>query len=126
LVDVLSRTTTTPEDIFVAVWEGWGDVPPERFPGAARLPTLNRGHFLLRGPLTGVLDSISASGSDGPVSGLWWPADRAWFVATEIDFEWTFVAGATSLVDQLIADDRLEVVPTTFDTPANRAAPGDA
>jgi hypothetical protein len=126
LVDVLGRATTTPEDVFVAVWEGWGDVPPERFPGAARLPTLNRGHFLLRGPLTGVLDSVSASGSDGPVSGLWWPADRAWFVATDIDFEWTFVAGASSLIDRLIADDRLEVVPTTFDAPANRAAPGAA
>lgn len=120
LVDVLGSATTTPHDVFVAVWKGWGDVPTQRFPGAARLDTYNRGHFLLRGPLTGVLSSVAASGLDRPTSGLWWPADRAWFVATEIDFEWTFVAGEGPLVDRLLDDDRLEVVPTTFDAPANR------
>lgn len=124
LVEVLSRSTTTPNDVFVAVWEGWGDVPPQRFPGAARLVTPGRGHFLLRGPLTGVLSSVAASGSDRPTAGLWWPADRAWFVVTEIDFEWTFVAGNTELVERLQQDPRLEVVETSFNAPANHAAIG--
>jgi hypothetical protein len=57
-----------------------------------------------------------------PAAGLWWPADRAWFVATEIDFEWTFVAGETALVDQLLTDDRLEVARTHFFADGNRAA----
>jgi hypothetical protein len=122
LVDVLGRSTTTPDDVFVAVWEGWGDVPPQRFPGAARLNTPSRGHFLLRGPLTGVLVSVTASGFDRPTAGLWWPADLAWFVATEIDLEWTFVAGDTELVERLLDDERLEVIRTTFDAPANHAA----
>jgi hypothetical protein len=122
LVDVLGSATTTPDDVFVAVWGGWGDVPPQRFPGAAHLDTQSRGHFLLRGPLSGVLNSVAVSGGhDRPTSGLWWPADRAWFVATEIDFEWTFVAGGPALVDRLLDDDRLEVAPTTFDAQANRA-----
>ncbi len=122
LVDVLASATTTPDDVFVAVWEGWGDVPPQRFPGAARLGTEGRGHFLLRGPLTGALDSVAASGGNRPAAGLWWPADRSWFVATEIEFEWTFVAGESTLVDRLRTDDRLEAAPTTFDAAANRAA----
>jgi hypothetical protein len=122
LVDVLPGHTTTPDNVFVAVWMGWGDVPPQRFPGAAHLETPHRGHFLLRGPLTGVLTSVCASGIDRPVAGLWWPADRAWFVATEIDFEWTFVAGSDELVQRLLADDRLEVARTSFVAPANRAA----
>lgn len=121
LVELLASSTATPDDVFVAVWEGWGDVPAHRFPGAARLDTQARGHFLLRGPLNGVLTSVAASGFDRPTAGLWWPADRAWFVATEIDFEWTLVAGEPSLIDRLRGDPRLEVAPTTFDAPANRA-----
>jgi len=121
LVELLGSATTTPDDVFVAVWKGWGDVPSQRFPGAAQLDTFNRGHFLLRGPLTGALDSVAASRHDQPTSGLWWPADRAWFVATEIDHEWTFVAGRPSLIDQLQADPRLEVVQTDYDAPAGDA-----
>lgn len=120
-MEVLTGVTTTPEDVFVAVWTGWGDVP-QRFPGAAYLDTEARGHFLLRGPLHGVLTSVAASGMDRPVAGLWWPADRAWFVATEIDFERTFVAGSRQLLAELVHDDRLEVGPIRFDAPATRAA----
>jgi hypothetical protein len=122
LVDLLAEATTTPDDVFVAVWDGWGDVPVQRFPGAAHLDTEGRGHFLLRGPLTGVLSSVAASNNDRPAAGLWWPADRAWFVATEIDFEWTFVSGDPTLMEGLRADERLEVASTSFDAPANRAA----
>ncbi len=122
LVEILAGHTTSPEDAFVAVWEGWGDVPPQRFPGAARLDTQARGHFLLRGPLAGVLRSVDVSSYDRPAAGLWWPADRAWFAATEIEFEWTFVAGDQALIDRLLTDDRLEVAQTTFDAAANLAA----
>lgn len=122
LVDVLADATTTPDDVFVAVWEGWGDVPAQRFPGAAHLATQGRGHFLLRGPLAGVLTSVAASGHGRPAAGLWWPTDRAWFVATEIDFEWTFVAGEQGLIERLLGDSRLEVARTTFDAAANSAA----
>jgi hypothetical protein len=72
--------------------------------------------------LTGVLVSVAATGFDRPTAGLWWPVDRAWFVATEIDLEWTFVAGDTELIEHLQQDPRLEVVETTFDAPANQAA----
>jgi hypothetical protein len=122
LVEVLAEATESPGDVFVAVWEGWGDVPLERFPGAARLATEHRGHFLLRGPLQGVLTTVSLGGFPGTVAGLWWPADRAWFVATEIDAGWTFVAGSQSLVDRVLRHPRLESTAVSFDAPANRAA----
>lgn len=120
LVESLRDATNSSDDVFVAVWQGW-DGMPERFPGAARVPTLKRGHFLLRGPLHGVLRSDAVSWARRPVPGLWWPADRAWFVATEIDFQWTFVAGSPELIETLIADERLEVARTRFDDAANRA-----
>lgn len=40
---------------------------------------------------------------------LWWPADRAWCVATEIDFNTTYVAGTQGLVDALLACEALEI-----------------
>lgn len=122
LVEVLASATTTPDDVFVAVWQGWGNAPAQRFPGAAHLETQGRGHFLLRGPLTGALSSVAVAGPEQPAAGLWWPADRTWFVATEIEFEWTFVAGSSKLIESLRTDDRLEVTSTSFDAPANLAA----
>lgn len=40
---------------------------------------------------------------------LWWPDDRAWCVATEIDFNSTFVAGPRQMVKELISTQDLEV-----------------
>ncbi len=40
---------------------------------------------------------------------LWWPEDRAWCVATEIDFNTTYIAGTQGLVDALLACEELEV-----------------
>lgn len=40
---------------------------------------------------------------------LWWPEDRAWCVATEIDLNTTYVAGSQRLVDALLACGALEV-----------------
>jgi len=39
---------------------------------------------------------------------LWWPRDRAWCVATEIDFNTTYVAGTQGLVDALLACEALK------------------
>lgn len=122
LVDALGPATTTPEDVLVAVWVGWGDIPRQRFPGAGLVEIPGRRHFLLRGPLEGVLTSISASpaAQDEPVSGLWWPADHAWVVSTEIDFAWTFVAGSRDLVDALMEDPDLDTLPADHDEPGSR------
>jgi hypothetical protein len=39
------------------------------------------------------------------------PDDRAWCVATEADYAWTYAGGTRHLVERLLADDRLEVLP---------------
>lgn len=120
LVEVLGDATATPDDVYVAVWEGWGDTPPTRFPGAAQLPTPGRGHFLLRGPLHGVLTSVSAAPAGRrPTSGIWWPADRSWFVHTEIDFPWTFITGDTDLVRAIHQHPVLESQATRLEASAN-------
>jgi hypothetical protein len=41
---------------------------------------------------------------------LWWPDDRAWIVATEVDYCWTYLGGSQALVDELVADTRVEAL----------------
>jgi hypothetical protein len=48
---------------------------------------------------------------------LWWPDDRSWRVASEIDFDSTLVAGSAALVAELVAHPGLE---------AFEVAPGDS
>ncbi|MGN8027746.1 hypothetical protein [Microbacterium sp. 22242] len=42
---------------------------------------------------------------------LIWPADRAWILVSEIDFDSTVVGGSAALVAALCADTRIEAVP---------------
>jgi hypothetical protein len=129
LAAVLGRHTTTPERCWFGVWDGFGQlhgaaveltsngrsrpVPPllprEVLDGPrVRLP--NRDHLLATGALAEVASLEEALGGQSP--NLWWPEDRAWCVATEIDFTWTYVAGTAELVDDLIACPGLEVLVT--------------
>lgn len=115
MVHALTQATTTPEDVFVAVWSGWGNRPEDWHPTAALIPTPQRGHLLLRGALSALLHPVEHF----LPSGIWWPADRAWVVATEVDYHWTFVAGSNELISTLITDPRLEVLRTHSDAAAN-------
>ncbi|MBF6131620.1 hypothetical protein IU501_01195 [Nocardia otitidiscaviarum] len=44
----------------------------------------------------------------GVMPQLLWPADHAWVVASEIDFDSTIVAGSRALIDAVLADNRFE------------------
>jgi hypothetical protein len=39
---------------------------------------------------------------------LWWPDDRAWCVASEIDLAWTYVGGTEALINDILANSQLE------------------
>jgi len=45
---------------------------------------------------------------DGP--NPWWPDDRAWFVASEIDLVSMYVGGSAAAIAELLHDRLLEVV----------------
>lgn len=40
-----------------------------------------------------------------------WPADHAWFVATEIDFDSTLIGGTTDLITDILSAPGLEAWP---------------
>ena len=66
----------------------------------------------------GALDAVSTIGHRSSVGSRlerqcpqwWWPDDRAWFVGTEIDDAWTYVAGDESLINEVLASQQWESV----------------
>ena len=145
LVGVLARHTSSPEDCFFGLWDGFGDIhgspsvgmlqaepphrglfrrsrpaptippayPPEVIAGPrVRIPA--RDYLLFRGPLNMAGDWDSAHLVPGTPRrlnspNLIWPADHAWFVATEIDLPWTGIGGSTALIEDLFSAQGLDV-----------------
>ena len=105
LVDVLRAHTTTPERCWFAVWEGWGGFDPR----TPRFELPSRRYFLA----TGAIDAAASSVREAWVQqspSMWWPDDRAWFVATEIDLDSTYVGGTKACIDALLAHPEIEAV----------------
>jgi hypothetical protein len=103
-------------------------VPPA-FPVAVmdgpKLNLLGEDHFLFTGPLGDAGEWGAASYGPGVPRqinspNLMWPQDRAWFVTTNIDSTWTGVGGTEALIEDLLAEPRLEVVRTRYDEAALR------
>lgn len=110
LCRILAGFTTTPDRCWLTVWEGWGTLPePWRY-SLPRIHQPHRAYYLFELPLTEVVGFGERLTSWAQSPNQWWPDDRAWCVATEIDFDSTFVAGSRELVDALLAEPTLEVV----------------
>jgi hypothetical protein len=136
LLETLAENTITPQKSFFGVWIGmsWGttyavpagstEAPPEHefhstddlsfaFPAEQvarpRLVLPGREYVVLGGPIEAAIlveDWLSPSSPN-----LIWPEDRAWFVASEIDFDSTLVGGSEELVRWIVEDRRLEAYP---------------
>jgi len=99
---------------YFAVWDGFGDsiLPPTIGP-TLQLP--NRDYHVFEGSLEGARASWSRHSMFSRAhqsANLWWPADHAWCVATEIDFQWTYIGGPRACIDAILADPELEAVET--------------
>jgi hypothetical protein len=112
LVEHLRRSTSTEECCYFAVWEGHGDL----ISSLSLEPTLelpHRRYHVFAGAIEGAYTSFSAIDFAHLSANLWWPADQAWCVATEVDFAWTYVGGARPTIEAILNDSRLEAVETT-------------
>lgn len=135
LRDLLAGYTSTKDRVWFAVWDGFAGLKirpggtatlsfgsegiqhAAQRPAPAPGPTLrlpNREYYLLSGPMEGIGESM-CHGPRWQSANLWWPDDRSWCVATEIDFSWTYVGGDASLVEALIIDPNLEILPAKID-----------
>jgi hypothetical protein len=139
LAGLLPAWTTVPEQCFFCLWDGYdwagvrlttGGQPPVRLPDPVpapirqgprvRLP--HRDYLLATAPVEAVT-AVAALTNSSQTPNLWWPADRAWCVATEIDLPWTYVAGPAALIETIRADPRLEALPAAPADPVNRFEP---
>jgi hypothetical protein len=110
--EVLARHTTTPEDCLFGRWDGFGfdsaaldGVPRLRLPGAHDV-------VLVRGRVRDAVRNLAPEPNEQSAN-LWWPADRTWLVATDIDLMTTYVGGSRDCIDELLAVPVLEVAPAT-------------
>lgn len=80
-----------------------------------RVVTQHRAYFLF----TARLEDVSSFAVDGwdQAPSIWWPDDRTWCVATEVDGYSTYVGGTKDCIGALLASDRVEAIPVTPDTP---------
>lgn len=123
LCDLLAGHTATAQDCWFCLWEGWGwitgspaigflgsdeQVSPAFSPEELSRPRVHlpfRNYLLLTGPLHAALQIGEWPRSDWFVPqspNLFWPADRAWCVATEIDFDSTLLGGTRELVEAVL------------------------
>jgi hypothetical protein len=101
-----------------AVDDDWS--PPERVPTFTpeelAMPRVNlpgRDYLLLTGQLPTTTEAGWRDELDwlGRSPNLFWPADRSWFVASEIDFDSTLVAGSSKLVAAILDAPELDSWP---------------
>lgn len=114
LVDLLRSHTSTPERCYFAIWDGWGSFSSGELWGAtARLHLPDRSYYLMRGTIDAATKSVSPTYWQSP--SLWWPSDRAWCVATEVDLMSTYVGGPADCIKHILAHPRLEAWPASRD-----------
>ena len=115
--EVLRGITSTPGTCYFCVWEGFGFIDPQFHKKTSRVHTRGRSYLQFRGPLD-ALDSFLEpefhAFAQSP--NIWWPQDRSWFVATEIDLFDTFIGGSEECIQRILAHPDLEAFPATIDT----------
>lgn len=133
LCEILARHTTTRQECFFGISTIHGGVE-ESFPDAPLLRHPYRDYAVLSGPLSAVdqieienanrisirFVAFDADGHEPPpdlepdpsgwrqAPNLIWPRDRAWFVATEYDFDSTLVGGSRDLIEAILSSSELE------------------
>ncbi len=128
LLDVLARNTDS-QPCWFCLWEGYGwPFGTERSTGAsaprinfdARVELPQRNYMLFGGRVDAALLIGHWPTPDWflPHSpNIFWPDDVSWCAATEIDLFCTYVGGSRALIDDLLADERLEVWAAELDDP---------
>jgi hypothetical protein len=106
LLPLLRRHTATPDDCWFGVWAGFGW--HSQGMDVAETVLLGREYRLLRGPVELAATNLAPEPSEQSAN-IWWPADRAWCVVTDVDLMSTYVGGSAACIEDLLAAPELEV-----------------
>ena len=103
IAEVLAEFTKTPELCYFCIWEGSSIVSQSRYRKHHVVEAGGYEYLVFRGRL----DVVPVHDSPN----IWWPEDRAWCVASDIDAFDTLVGGSRECIARLIAHPGLEVLP---------------
>lgn len=103
LASVLRPYTTTADRCYFAVWHGFAGLRDD-ICSAPTFAAPGRVYHLLTGPLEAASENVEEPPSRRSPN-LWWPEDRAWCVATEIDLNSTYVGCSNACRADLLALD---------------------
>jgi hypothetical protein len=116
-LEVLREHTTTPDDVYYCLWDGWGldNWPPSMLTGQ-RVEIPNRSYLLLHGTLSDFGDWDAVEASPGhprfhlPDPAFIWPADQAWCIANDVDPHYAGIGATSTAVEHLLAVRGLDIV----------------
>ena len=145
LTNLLWDFTTTAGNCYMGYWEGHGLFPggkiylfggmpglmtsiedlvrnlwkklrpdPDPLANIPRLVACHREYLLFYGSLETV-PSLSRYPPWGQSPNLWWPEDRTWCVATDIDLYDTFVGGSEACIGEILHSPDLEALRVSID-----------
>ncbi|MCZ2810821.1 hypothetical protein O2W15_05175 [Modestobacter sp. VKM Ac-2979] len=109
LARVLGEFTGTPDEAYFCLWEGFGLPETEAWADRPmRVQVPHRAYHLLSGPVA--VAPVLPTPVEWRCASLWWPADRAWLVATEIDGYLTYVGGSRAAIEAVLTAPDLDAV----------------
>ncbi|WP_229789306.1 hypothetical protein [Pilimelia terevasa] len=110
---LLARFTSSAQDCYFCVWEGYSDIPlPTHVRSGALLELPHRRYGLLHGCIGDIDGWEAALGSGGPIAppALVWPADQRWCLASDVDPHWAGIGASPAAIDALNAQTTLDVI----------------
>ena len=107
LAQLLSPFTETSNKMWYLVWEGHGDLPRS---SQFTVEFSHRHYYLFRGDIDDIRDREIPEHHREPPD-YWFPEDKSWCVATDIDLYWTYVGGSRKCIDAILRCQDLESVP---------------
>ncbi|WP_155290367.1 barstar family protein [Rhodococcoides fascians] len=111
-IDIVSRYTTTPDECYFCMWDGWVSITVGAAPNF-KIP--NRDYFLFRGTVADYADWNSNDPArwqfgDSPDPAFIWPADRTWCVTNDVDPHFATIGAPAAAIDEIVADNRIDAV----------------
>ncbi len=121
LAAVLARHTATPANCLFGRWDGYGFdlLDPESPPRL--LLRGNHDVVLVRGSVEDAVRNLAPEPHEQSAN-LWWPADQAWCVVTDIDLTSTYVGGSAACIAELLATPGIEALPARPEDPVSLSA----
>lgn len=98
-----------PEGVSYALWNGYGGI---QLSSAALIELPDRPMWVTAGSIDNAAEPF---GIPGRTANAWWPGDRRWYVATDIDLMTTYVGATAACIEEIVNSAALEAFPVASD-----------